>query len=450
MSKDITIKRGLSIRLKGGAEEKVSDAPRSRTFAIRPADFHLITPRMVIKEGAEVKVGDTIFHSKDNEDMKFVAPFSGKLTKIERGARRVITNLLFEVKEVDEYVDFGSLDAQKATAEQVKAKLLESGCWPFIMQRPYHIIANPESTPRDIFISGYTSAPIANNYNFSLQGKEKELQAAVHALSKLTSGAIHLGLEKGVKSPFDTIEGVVKHSVSGTHPAGNVGTQMNAIAPVNKGEIVWTVGAHDLVIIGELLLTGKYNAERVVALVGSSVKKPQYYKTRIGAEVATFIYDAGLAEEHVRVISGDVLTGVKVALDQHLTAYSTTVTVIPEGDDYELFGWNKPVFDKISTSRAMTFSWLFPKKEYDLTTNTNGEHRAFVMTGEYEKVFPLDIYPIQILKACLVGDLDDMENLGMYEVAPEDFALTEFVCVSKQPHQEIIRKGLDLMYKEIG
>lgn len=450
MSKDITIKRGLSIRLKGGAKEVISDAPRSRTFVIRPANFHLITPRMVIKEGAKVKVGDTIYHSKDNEEMKFVAPFSGTLTKIERGARRVITGLLFDADTVDEYVDFGSLDAKTASADDIKAKLLESGCWPFIMQRPYHVIANPETTPRDIFISAFTSVPISNNYNFTLQGKEKELQAAITALSKLTTGSIHLGVEKGVKSPFDSIDGVKKYTVSGPHPAGNVGTQINAIAPVNKGEVVWTVNAQDLVIIGELLLTGKYNAERIVALTGSAIKKPQYYRTRIGAEVATIIYDAGLKEENVRVVSGDVLTGAKIALDQHLGAYSTTVTVIPEGDDYELFGWNKPVFNKISTSRALTFSWLFPKKEYDLTANTNGEHRAFVMTGGYEKVFPLDMYPLQMLKACMVQDLDDMENLGMYEVAPEDFALTEFVCVSKQPHQEIIRKGLDLMYKEIG
>ncbi len=450
MSKDITIKRGLTIRLKGGAEEVISNAPRSRTFAIRPADFHLITPRMVIKEGAKVKVGDTIFHSKNNEEMKFVAPFSGTLTKIERGARRVITRLLFEVDETDEYVDFGTLDVKKANADQIKARLLESGCWPFIMQRPYHIIANPENTPRDIFISAFTSAPISNNYNFSLQGKEKELQAAIDALSKLTSGSIHVGIEKGSKSPFETINGIEKHKVSGPHPAGNVGTQMNVIAPVNKGEVVWTVNAQDLVIIGELLLTGKYNPERIVALSGSPVKKAQYFKTRIGAEVSTFVYASGLENEHVRVISGDVLTGTKIELDGHLGFYDTTVTIIPEGDDYEFFGWNKPIFNKISTSRALTFSWLFPKKEYDLTTNTNGEHRAFVLTGDYEEVFPLDIYPMQILKACMVGDLDDMENLGMYEVAPEDFALTEFVCVSKQPHQEIIRKGLDLMIKEIG
>ena len=226
--------------------------------------------------------------------------------------------------------------------------------------------------------------------------------------------------------------------------------QIVNIDPINKGETVWTVAAQDLVIIGELFLTGKYNAERIVALAGSCVKAPKYYKTRIGSEVATMIYDSGLNHENVRVISGGVLSGDTISPKQHLGFYHNAVTVIPQGDDYEFFGWNKPVFNKISPSRALTFSWMQPNKEFELNTNTNGEHRAFVVTGNYEEVFPLDIYPLQILKACLVKDLDAMEALGMYEVAPEDFALTEFVCVSKQPHQQIIREGLDLMYKEIG
>ncbi|MBT8256785.1 MAG: NADH:ubiquinone reductase (Na(+)-transporting) subunit A, partial [Bacteroidia bacterium] len=240
------------------------------------------------------------------------------------------------------------------------------------------------------------------------------------------------------------------HTVKGPHPAGNVGTQIAKIDPVNKGEVVWTVAAQDLVIIGDLLLNGKFNAERVIALAGSSVKTPKYYRTMIGAEVSTFVYDSGLSEDHSRLISGNVLTGTKISPKGHLGYYDNTVSIIPEGDDYEFFGWNKPIFNKISPSRALTFSWMFPKKRYDLDTNTNGEHRAFVVTGNYEEVFPLDIYPMQILKACMVQDLDAMEALGMYEVAPEDFSLTEFVCVSKQPHQKIIREGLDLMYKEIG
>ncbi len=450
MSKDIKIKKGLTINLKGEAEKKLSNAPRSRTFAITPSNFHLITPKMVVKEGAKLMAGDTIFYSKSNELIKFVSPVSGTLTKIERGAKRVILELLIEADPQDTFKDFGILSPESSSPEAIKSRLLESGCWPFIMQRPYAVIADTEQEPRDVFISAYSSAPLANDCNFSLQGKEKEIQAAVTALSKLTKGQVHVGVEKGSDSPFKGLRNISLHTVSGPHPAGNVGTQINKIAPVNRGEVVWTIAPQDLVIIGELLLTGKFNAERIVALSGSEVKTPKYYKSRIGSEVSTFVYDSGLKEENVRVISGDVLTGAKISPKGHLGFYSNTVTVIPEGDDYELFGWNKPVFDKISTSRALTFSWLTPNKKYDLNTNANGEHRNFVVTGSYEEVFPLDMYPMQMLKACMVHDLDQMEAMGMYEVAPEDFALTEFVCVSKQPHQQIIRNGLDLMYKEIG
>ncbi|MAO08786.1 MAG: NADH:ubiquinone reductase (Na(+)-transporting) subunit A [Alteromonas sp.] len=450
MSKDIKIRKGLNIHLKGEAEKTLSKAPRSRTFAIRPKDFHLVTPKMVIKEGAKVQAGDVIFYSKSNEDIKFVSPVSGTLTKIERGAKRVILELLIEADAQDTFKDFGALKPETAKAEAIKDLLLSAGCWPFIKQRPYHVIANPDTTPKAIFISGCATAPLAADLDFTLNGREKELQAAITALSKLTEGSVHIGIGKGGNSPFKGLNDCVLHQVSGPHPAGNVGTQISKIDPINKGETVWTVGAQDLVIIGELLLTGKFNPERVVALAGSSVKVPKYYTTRMGAEVSTFVYDSGLSEENSRVISGDVLTGTEISPKGHLGFYDNTVTVIPEGDDYEFFGWNKPVFDKISPSRALTFSWLMPNKKYDLDTNTNGEHRAFVVTGNYEEVFPMDIYPLQILKACMVKDLDQMEALGMYEVAPEDFALTEFVCVSKQPHQQIIREGLDLMYKEIG
>lgn len=449
MSKDIKIKKGLTINLKGVAEKTLSKAPRSRTFALRPADFHLITPKMVVKEGAKIQAGDTLFYSKNNESIKFASPVSGTLTAIERGAKRVITRLLIDADMQDSYTDFGTVQVATSDGESLKKHLLASGCWPFIKQRPYDIIANPDVSPKAIFISGYTTAPLAAELDYTLQGKEAELQAAITALSKMTSGHVHLGVG-GKNSPLANMNDCVVHSVTGQHPAGNVGTQIAEIDPINKGETVWTVAAHDLVIIGELLLTGKFNAERIIALAGSSVKAPKYYTTKIGAEVSTFVYDSGLNEENIRVISGDVLTGTQISPKQHLGYYDNTVTVIPEGDDYEFFGWNKPVFNKISTSRALTFSWLFPKKKFELDTNTNGEHRAFVVTGGYEEVFPLDIYPLQTLKACMVQDLDAMEALGMYEVAPEDFALTEFVCVSKQPHQQIIRNGLDLMYKEIG
>jgi Na+-transporting NADH:ubiquinone oxidoreductase subunit A len=450
MSKDIKIKKGLTIRLKGEADQTLSNAPRSRTFAIRPSDFHLITPKMAVKEGTKVQAGEVIFYSKSKEEIKFVSPVSGTLTEIERGAKRVITKITIEGDSQDSYIDNGALHPESMNRDGIKSHLLATGCWSFIKQRPYDVVANPDVVPNNIFVSAHATAPLAADYDFILKGKERELQAALTVLNKLTDGDVHVSVGDSSISVFTNLDDKILHRVNGPHPAGNVGTQIAKISPINKGETVWTISPQDLVIIGELFLTGKFNAERIIALAGSSVKTPKYYRTRIGSEVSTFIYDSGLTEENVRVISGDVLTGTRISLKGHLGYYNNIVSVIPEGNDYDFFGWNKPVFNKISTSRALTFSWMFPKKKFALNTNTNGEHRAFVLTGIYEEVFPLDIYPLQILKACMVQDLDAMEALGMYEIAPEDFSLTEFVCVSKQPHQKIIREGLDLMYKEIG
>lgn len=451
MSKDILIKKGLDIKLKGAAEKTSEKAILSNFYTLRPEDFHGVIPKLISKVGSKVKAGEPVFYDKSNEDVKFVSPVSGEIIDIERGEKRKILTIKIEADKTQSFVDYGALDLNKADAAAVKTRLLESGCWVFVKQRPYDVIANPSKSPKAIFISGYASAPLAADLDFTLKGKEKELQAAVTALGKLTEGQVHVSVGKSSNSPLAGLSGITLHKVSGPHPSGNVGTLINKIDPVNKGEVVWTLNAQDLVIIGELLLTGKFNAERVVALVGSSVEKPRYFVTKIGSEVATMVYDKGISKDaNVRIISGNVLSGKQVKPDGNLDYYSNVITVIPEGDDYEFFGWNKPVFNKISTSRALTFSWLNPKKEYDLNTNTNGEHRAFVVTGSYEEVFPLDIYPMQILKACMYKDLDEMELLGMYEVAPEDFALTEFICVSKQPHQKIIREGLDLMIKEIG
>jgi len=450
MSKDIRIKKGLDIKLVGEAEKTTENAIISNTYSIRPEDFHSITPKLVAKEGTKVKAGETLFFNKDVEDMKFVSPVSGVVTEVSRGERRRIMAIKVTADKEQTYVEHGKFDGT-ANEDALKAHLLASGCWAFITQRPYDVVANPKNKPKAIFISGYASAPLAADLDYALAGKEAELQAAVTALSKLTDGGVHISVGKGTSSPLANLDNATTYTVSGPHPSGNVGTLINKVNPVNKGETVWTVNAQDLVIIGELLLTGKFNAERTIALAGSSVKKPRYFKTKIGAEVATMIYDNGVDKDgNDRIISGNVLSGKQVSPDGNLDYYSNVITVIPEGDDYEFFGWNKPVFDKVSTSRALTFSWLTPNKKFDLTTNTNGEHRAFVITGSYEEVFPLDIYPMQILKACMYKDLDEMEALGMYEVSPEDFALTEFICVSKQPHQKIIREGLDLMLKEIG
>ena len=451
MSNDIRIKKGLDIKLKGEAEKTLEKAILSNFYTLRPQDFHGVIPKLISKVGFKVKAGEPVFFDKSNENIKFVSPVSGEIIEIPRGEKRKILSIKIQADKEQTYQDYGVFNLDTAKPSEVKAHLLASGCWPFVKQRPYDVIANPDRAPKAIFISGYASAPLAADLDFTLKGKEAELQAAVTALGKLTEGKVHVSVGAKSTSPLAGLSGITLHKVSGPHPSGNVGTLINKIDPVNKGEVVWTVAAQDLVIIGELLLTGKFNAERIVALAGSAVEKPRYFVTKIGSEVATMIYDKGISQKaHNRVISGNVLSGKQIKPDGYLDFYSNVITIIPEGDDYEFFGWNKPIFDKVSTSRALTFSWLNPNKKYDLNTNTNGEHRAFVVTGGYEEVFPLDIYPMQILKACMYKDLDEMEALGMYEVAPEDFALTEFVCVSKQPHQEIIRKGLDVMLKEIG
>ena len=449
MSKDIRIKKGLDIKLVGVAEKNTTKSSQSSVYAVKPEDFHGITPKLVAKEGADVKAGDTLFYSKSDERILFPSPVSGKVTEVIRGARRKVLAVKIAADTTQVYKDFGAKDADAMSAEEVKNHLFASGCWPFVKQRPYDVVANPNQAPKAIFISAYASAPLAADLEYTLAGKEVELQAAITAVSKLTEGLVHVSVGANTTSPLANLKGIELHKVSGPHPSGNVGTQIAKLDPINKGEVVWVITPQDLVVIGELLLTGKLNLSRTVALTGSQFSKPAYVTAISGASIADVTAN-NLNDDNTRIISGNVLSGKEVKADEFLGYYDNQITAIPEGDDYEFFGWNKPIFNKISTSRALTFSWLTPKKKYDLNTNTNGEHRAFVVTGSYEEVFPLDIYPMQLLKAFMYKDLDEMEALGGYEVAPEDFALTEFVCVSKQPHQKIIREGLDLMREELG
>jgi len=449
MSKDIRIKKGLDIKLIGVAEKKTTNSSQSSVYAVKPEDFHGITPKLVAKEGAEVKAGDTLFYSKSDERILFPSPVSGKVTEVIRGARRKVLAVKIAADATQVYKDFGAKDADAMSAEEVKNHLFASGCWPFVKQRPYDVVANPNQAPKAIFISAYASAPLAADLEYTLAGKEAELQAAITAVSKLTEGLVHVSVGANTTSPLANLKGIELHKVSGPHPSGNVGTQIAKLDPINKGEVVWVITPQDLVVIGELLLTGKLNVSRTIALTGSQFSKPAYVTAISGAAIADVTAN-NLNDDNTRIISGNVLSGKEVKAEEFLGYYDNQITAIPEGDDYEFFGWNKPIFNKISTSRALTFSWLTPKKKYDLNTNTNGEHRAFVVTGSYEEVFPLDIYPMQLLKAFMYKDLDEMEALGGYEVAPEDFALTEFVCVSKQPHQKIIREGLDLMREELG
>ena len=430
-------------------KKTTTNSSKSSVYAVKPEDFHGIVPKLIAKEGSQVKAGEALFHSKSDPRILFSSPVSGKVVAVERGARRKVLTVKIAADAKQEYEDFGTKDAAKMSGEEVKNHLFISGCWPFVKQRPFDVVANPNQAPKAIFVSAHASAPLAADLEYTLAGKEAELQAAITAVSKLTEGFVHVSVGADTNSPLAKLKGIELHTVSGPHPSGNVGTQIAKLDPINKGEVVWILTPQDLVVIGELFLTGKLNLTRTVALTGSQFSKPQYVTAISGASISDVTAN-NLNDDNTRIISGNVLSGNEVKAAGFLGYYDNQITAIPEGDDYEFFGWNKPIFNKISTSRALTFSWLTPKKKYDLNTNTNGEHRAFVVTGSYEEVFPLDIYPMQLLKAFMYKDLDEMEALGGYEVAPEDFALTEFVCVSKQPHQKIIREGLDLMREELG
>ena len=445
MSLDIVVKKGLDLRLVGKPSREIEESKFSKDFSIYPADFHGVYPKLLVKENELVKAGDPLFFDKNSERVKFVSPVSGKIKEIVRGERRKVLEIKIEADKNVSYRKIKKLNSEEP--EKIIEFLLEYGLWTFIKQRPYDVIADPISKPKEIFISGFDSSPLSADYDFITKDDKESISKAISILSKLTSGSINISLRKESDSFLRELNDVIIHNVSGPHPSGNLSTIINRVSPINKGDVIWTLNLPDLVLIGKAFLELKFLAERIIALVGSSVSDPKYVKTLIGSDVSGLL---NLKEKNSRIISGNVLTGTKLDSNAHLRYYNNEITAIPEGNDYDLFGWAKPMFDKFSVSRALTFSWLFPEKKYDLNTNTNGEHRAFVVTGSFEEVFPLDIYPMQILKACMYKDLDEMEALGMYEVSPEDFALTEFICVSKQPHQNIIREGLDLMKKEIG
>lgn len=448
MSKDIRIKKGLDLKLKGEAAHKIAETTRSKVYAVKPSDFHGVTPKMVVKEGDNVKAGEVIFYSKVDEKVKFVAPVSGKIQEIKRGEKRVILEILIAADSHDVFVEHSKKNPNDLSTEEVRAHLLASGCWPFINQRPYDVIANSADTPKSIFVSGINSAPLESDLEVTLAGKKDFLKAGFEALAKLTTGKVHVTAKK--KADYlPQSDAFVLHKGSGLHPVGLVSTQIAKIDPINKGEKVWVVQMEDVAVIGELFLTGKFNATRIIALAGTGFQDPSYVKAIIGAQITDAVA-GNLKEGNFRIINGDVLTGEQKSKDGFLGFYHNMFTAIPEGDDYDFFGWNIPRPNKFSVYRANMFSFLTPNKKYDLNTNTNGEHRAFVLTGDYEKVFPLDIYPVQLLKSILVKDIDQMEALGIYEVAPEDFALTEYICVSKQDHQRIVRYGLDVMIKEVG
>ncbi|HTF31316.1 MAG TPA: Na(+)-translocating NADH-quinone reductase subunit A [Flavitalea sp.] len=451
MSKYIKIKKGLNIKLMGEADKIISNLSLPETFAIKPSNFIGVIPSLLVKQGDEVQAGTPLFSDKNNEAIKFCSPVSGEVIDIIRGEKRKILEVTILADKEITYAAFNTANPADLSREDIIQALLDSGSWPLIRQRPFGIIANPGQPPKSIFISAFDSNPMAPDYNFMMQDNDPAFQTGLEALKKLTNGKIHLNINADTTpaSIFTNSKGVEINKISGPHPAGNVGVQIHHIDPVNKGESVWCINPQDVLIIGRLFSQGKFDASRTIALTGSQVKNPKYYKTVIGSSVKTMITDAGLKKGVSRIISGNVLTGKQIITEGFLDFYDSQITVIPEGNEPEFVGWLKPGFDKLSMSRTF-FSWITPQKKHDLTTNMHGEERPFVVTGEYEKVFPMDIYPVHLLKSILTEDLEMMENLGIYEVVEEDFALCEFVCTSKIESQDIIRKGLDLVRKELG
>ena len=444
MSKNIKLCKGLDIKLVGKAEARLENAPMAKSYAVSPLDYENVTPKLLVKVGDKVEAGSALFFDKNNPRILFTSPVSGVVSAINRGEKRKLLSVAIEPDAAQVYKQLTVVDVAKAERSAIVEMLLESGLWTRIVERPYGVIANPDATPKAIFVSAFDSAPLAPDYNFVLSNEKAAIEAGMAVLARLTDGKVHLSARKGDEGFMAEVKGVEYHTFSGKHPVGNVGVQIHHIDRIAKGDIVWAVNIQDVAIIGRLATTGKLDMSKTIAVAGSEVEKPCYKRVIAGAAVESIV---GAVKDGVRIISGDVLTGVTTAKDGYLAANANMVTLIPEGDKYEFMGWAMPRFHRFSVSGTY-FSWLFPKKEYNLDTNTNGEERPFVVTGLYEKYLPMDVYVSYLLKACLVKDLDKMENLGLYEVLPEDLALCEFVDPSKIEMQQILRDGINLMIKE--
>lgn len=448
MANVIKIKKGLDINLKGKASEVLIRGGKSDTYAIVPSCYNGIIPKVVVKAGDKVKAGSALMNDKNRPEIKFVSPVSGEVTAVNRGEKRRVLSIVVKPDAQIEYEEFGKKKVASLKGEEVKESLLNAGMWPFIKQRPYDIVASPSDTPRDIFISAFYSAPLAPNFDFILKGQEADFQTGLDALAKLTAGKVYVGIRNG--SAVKDMKGVEIVAFEGPHPAGNVGVQINHIKPINKGEIIWTVGAADVILIGRLFNKGIADFSRLVEISGSETTERGYIKTISGCTIQSLVGGKVMGNEHLRIISGNVLTGTKVDMNDYLGAYDNQITVIPEGDETDEFlGFIMPRLNDFSTSHSY-FSWLMGKKEYVMDARIKGGKRAIIMSNEYDKVFPMDIYPEQLLKAIISFDIDKMENLGIYEVAPEDFALCEFVDTSKLEVQKIVRDGLNLLYKEMN
>ena len=446
MANVIKLRKGLDINLKGKAEAKIVVTSASDVYGLVPDAFVGIKPKLVAKEGDVVKAGDALFVDKLHPEVKFVSPVSGKVTAIVRGDRRKILSVQVTADKQQTYADFGKKNVSSLSGEQVKAALLESGLFAFFLQRPYAVTANPTDAPKAVFVSTFSDMPLAADFEVALKGNEADFQTGVDALAKIAK--VYLGVKPSASSALTNAKNAEVTVFDGKCPAGNVGVQINHLAPVNKGEVVWTLGAEEVIFIGRLFNTGKVDLTRTIAVAGSEIKAPAYTNVLVGQQISSIVKGNVATDKKVRLIDGNPLTGLKVDENAFLSAHSTEITAIPEGDNAdEAFGWIMPRFNQFSTSRTYC-SWLMGKKEYTLDSRIKGGERHMIMSGEYDSVFPMDIYPEQLVKSIIAGDIEKMEALGIYEVAPEDFAVCEFVDSSKLELQRIVREGLDMLRKE--
>ena len=448
MANVIKLRKGLDINLKGKAAEELVTVKEPGFYALVPDDFPGVTPKVVVKEQEYVMAGGPLFIDKNHPEVKFVSPVSGVVTSVERGARRKVMNIVVEAAAEQDYEEFGKQDVARMNADRVKELLLQSGMFAFIKQRPYDVIADPAVAPRAIFVSAFDSNPLAPEFEFALKGEEANFQTGLDALAKIAK--TYLGISVKQKSAALTqAKNVTITAFDGPNPAGNVGVQINRVAPVVKGETVWTIDPQAVIFIGRLMNTGRVDMTRTVAVTGSEVLKPAYTKLRVGALLTSVFAGNVTKDKELRYISGNVLTGKQVSPNGFLGAFHSQVSVIPEGNDiHEMLGWIMPRFNQFSVNHSY-FSWLLGKKEYTIDARIKGGERHMIMSGEYYKVFPMDILPEFLIKAIIAGDIDRMEALGIYEVAPEDFALCEFVDSSKLELQRIVRAGLDMLRAEM-
>lgn len=448
MSKVIKIPKGLNIHLFGEAKQEIKSVNES-LYALKPLDVVGVTPKLLVNVGDKVDKGTPVFYIKQNPKVNFVSPVSGEVTEVKRGEKRVIQEIRIKADGENRIVDFGKQSIAELTSEQIREKMQKSGLWTRLRQRPYDIIPDAEATPKYIIVKGFDSAPLAPDYNLLVKGEKAAMQVGIDALKKLTSKTIYLSMNKQTGEEISSLQNVEQIVFEGKHPYGNVSIQAERISPINKGERIWYINLQDVVALGKLFLEGIYDSERIIALTGEQVKEPCYYKITMGSNIQSLV-ENNVTDKHLRYITGNVLTGTRIDKDGYLGYYDNQVTVIEEGDYKEGLGWLRLGANKFSISKTFLkgFTAFCSKKPVHIDSNMHGSTRAYIFTGDFEKVMPMDIYPMQLVKACLTKDIDRMEELGIYEVDAEDFALCEVIDVSKTDIQDIVRSGLELMREQ--